>query len=47
MKVDGGRGDLFLGGVVSVSEMSTVGKTETHDSVLRVDESGEGGEAAE
>lgn len=43
LKVDGRGGDLLLGGVVAVGEMSTVGETESHDTVLRVDEGREGG----
>lgn len=45
LEVDGRSGDLLLGGVVTVSQVSTIGETETHDSVLGLDERGEGGEA--
>jgi hypothetical protein len=41
LEVDGRSGDLLLGGVVTVSQVTTVGKTQTHDSVLRVDQGGE------
>lgn len=41
LEVDGGSGDLLLGGVVTVCQVTTVGKTQTHDSVLRVDQGGE------
>lgn len=43
LEVDGRRGDLLLGGVVPVGQMSTVGETETHDPILRVDQGGKGG----
>lgn len=41
LEVDGRSGDLLLGGVVTVGQVTTVGKTQTHDSVLRVDQGGE------
>lgn len=45
LEVDRRSGDLLLGGVVTVGQVTTVWETETHDSVLGVDQSGEGGEA--
>lgn len=45
LEVDGRSGNLLLGSVVTVSQMSSIGKTETHDSVLGLDESGERGKA--
>jgi hypothetical protein len=45
LEVDGRCGDLLLGSVVTVSQVTTIGQTETHNSVLRVDQGGEGGEA--
>jgi len=45
LEVDGRSGDLLLGGVVAVSQVTSVGETETHDTVLGVDEGGERGEA--
>jgi hypothetical protein len=45
LEVDGRGGDLLLGGVVAVRQVSSVGQTETHDSVLRLDHRGKGGEA--
>jgi hypothetical protein len=44
LEVDGRRRDLALGGVGTVGEVTSVGETKTHDAVLRLDESGEGGE---
>lgn len=41
LEVDRRSGDLLLGGVVTVGQVTTVGKTQTHDSVLRVDQGGE------
>lgn len=46
LEVDRRCGDLLLGGVVAVREMSAVGETETHDAVLGLDERGECREAA-
>lgn len=43
LEVDRRRGDLLLGGVVTVGQVTTVGQTETHDPVLRVDQGGERG----
>jgi hypothetical protein len=45
LEVDRRSGDLLLGGVVAVGEMTAVRETETHDTVLGVDQGGEGGEA--
>ncbi len=45
LEVDGGGGDLLLGGVVTMGEMTTIWETKTHDPVLWVDERGERGEA--
>jgi hypothetical protein len=45
LEVDGRSGDLFFGGVVTVGQVTTVWKAETHDTVLRVDQSGKRGEA--
>jgi hypothetical protein len=43
LEVDGRSGDLLLGGVVTVGEVTTVREAETHDTVLGVDERGERG----
>lgn len=45
LEVDGRSGDLLLGGVVTVSQVSSIGETETHDSVLGLDQGSEGGKA--
>lgn len=45
LEVDGRSGNLLLGSVITVGEVTTVGETETHHSVLGVDESGESGKA--
>lgn len=45
LEVDGRSGNLLLGSVVTVSQVASVRETETHDSVLGVDERSEGGEA--
>lgn len=42
LKVDGRRGNLLLGGVVTMGQVTTIGETETHDSVLRVNERSKG-----
>lgn len=42
LEVDGRSSDLLLGGVVTVSKVTTVGETKTHDTVLGLDESSEG-----
>jgi hypothetical protein len=46
LEVDGRSGNLLLGSVVTVSQVTSVGETETHNSVLGVDEGSERGEAA-
>ena len=46
LEVDRRSSDLLLGGVVTVRQVTTVRETETHDSVLGVDERSECGEAA-
>jgi hypothetical protein len=43
LEVDGRSGDLLLGGVVTVSQVTTVRESETHDPVLRVDQGSERG----
>lgn len=43
LEVDGRSGNLLLGGVVTVGQVTAVGQAQTHDSVLGVDERGEGG----
>lgn len=43
LEVDGRSGNLLLGGVVAVSQVTTVRETQTHDSILRVDQGGESG----
>lgn len=45
LEVDRRSGDLLLGSVVAVGEVAAVRETETHDTVLGVDQGGEGGEA--
>jgi hypothetical protein len=45
LEVDGRSGNLLLGSVVTVSQVTSVRETETHDSVLGVDERSECGEA--
>lgn len=45
LEVDGRSGNLLLGSVITMGEMTTVGETETHHSVLGVDESSESGKA--
>jgi hypothetical protein len=45
LEVDGRSGNLLLGSVVTVSQVTSIGETETHDSVLGVDERSECGEA--
>lgn len=42
LEVDGRGRDLLLGGVVTVSQVTTRGETETHDSVLGLEQSGKG-----
>lgn len=45
LEVDGRCGDLLLRGVVAMREMSTVGKTKAHQTVLRLDQGRQGGKA--
>jgi hypothetical protein len=45
LEVDGRSGNLLFGSVVTVSQVTSVRETETHDSVLGVDERSECGEA--
>jgi hypothetical protein len=44
LEVDGRGRDLALGGVSTVSEVTSVSETKAHDAVLGLNESGEGGE---
>jgi hypothetical protein len=45
LEVDRGGGNLLLGRVIAVGQVTTIREAETHDTVLRIDEGGEGGEA--
>lgn len=44
LEVDGRGGDLLLGGVVTVGQMSSVGQTETHQTILGLDQCRKGSE---
>lgn len=44
LEVDRRSGDLLLGSVSSVGKVTSISETETHDTVLRLNEGSEGGE---
>lgn len=41
LEIDGGCGDFLFGGVVAVSEVTTIWETESHKTVLRLNQGGQ------